>query len=183
MSELVNEVLTAIGGIGVILLGLFAYLKQIQLARYESELTETRDKLNKIMESEVHAKKAIFDKEFGIYEELWELMTELEHETHKLLHEFTVSSELVGGENNHSEAKYNFIQYFNSVIYKVKKYSPFIPPELTERIDRSLGMFKWTVQTVEVNGNEAQHLQILEENLHSLRNQIEGRIKEYIANV
>jgi len=142
MSTLVNEIITLLGGAGVIILAIFAYLKQIQLTRYESELTKTRDKLNKLLESEVHAKKEIFDKEFTIYEKLWDLIVELERETHEMLTLIECCDEAEGALKAKIDFKLRYITFYNNENYQIRKWGPFIPADTYDLISRKFGSFK-----------------------------------------
>lgn len=154
-----------------------------KLKEYENELQSTRDKLNKIMESEVYAKKIIFDKEFSIYEGLWDLITDLEKETHGLLQTFEEYEKSKCTAKEKIESKSNYIKYYNNTNYKIRKFAPFIPSELYEDIGCKLGAFKWTIQNVEVSGNEKEHLAFLDENIKEVRIKINQSITAYIKNL
>jgi hypothetical protein len=183
MSVLVNEMFTMLGGVGVIVLGFFAYLKQIQLTRYGSQLTETRDKLNKLLESEVHAKKAIFDKEFSIYEKLWDLIVELERETHEMLTLIECCNETEDGLKAKREFKIHYIKFYENAYYQIRKWAPFIPADTFELIVRKFGSFKWTVQTVEVQNDDEEYIKFLDGSIKEIREEISLKIKTYIKNI
>lgn len=64
MNSILNDIITVLGGVGVILSGLFIYLGKIQLENHKSTLNKANQKLKAINDGAVHVTKSRFDKEF-----------------------------------------------------------------------------------------------------------------------
>lgn len=177
------EFINSFGGPIAIVAVLFSFLQRMHLKRFENELNSTREKLNKILESEIHAKKKKFDKEFSIFEELWDLITNLERETHQLLSIMENDSHSSGTPQIKAQAKSDYIKFYNDTNYKVRKIAPFVPDELYEEIGKKLGSFKMIIECVEVHGNESEYLQQLDNDITMIRGSIAQQIKSHFANV
>ena len=81
MEEILKVVLNTLGGVSVVLTGLFAYFGNLRLEKIKADLTETNTKLKAALESSVHVSKAQFDKEFVIYQQIWVLLVSLRAKT------------------------------------------------------------------------------------------------------
>lgn len=81
MNEVLNLILTSLGGISFVLVSLFAYIGKLRLEKYKSDLAEMQAKLKGLIDSTVHVSKSQFDKEFLIYQEAWKFVAELKSAT------------------------------------------------------------------------------------------------------
>ncbi len=81
MEEFLKIVLNTLGGVSVILTGLFAYFGNLRLEKFKAVLADTNTKLKSALESSVHVSKAQFDKEFAIYQQIWVLLVALRAKT------------------------------------------------------------------------------------------------------
>ena len=81
MEEVLKVVLNTLGGVSVVLTGLFAYLGNLRLEKFKADLTETNTKLKAALESSIHVSKAQFNKEFAIYQQIWILLVALRVKT------------------------------------------------------------------------------------------------------
>ena len=69
--EILKIILDTLGGVSIVLTGLFAYFGNLRLEKFKADLTDTNTKLKAALESSVHVSKAQFDKEFSIYQQIW----------------------------------------------------------------------------------------------------------------
>ncbi|MGZ5030650.1 MAG: hypothetical protein ACXWAT_06955 [Methylobacter sp.] len=79
--EVLKIILSTLGGVSVVLTGLFAYFWNLRLEKFKADLADTNTKLKAALESSVHVSKAQFDKEFAIYQQIWVLLVALRAKT------------------------------------------------------------------------------------------------------
>jgi hypothetical protein len=134
MNPILNDILTTLGGVGVILAGLFIYFGKLQLEKYKKKLEKSNLRLKTLLDQGVHVTKSRFDKEFEIYQELWASLVELKFTTlalRPMLDQVPVdkTKEEVKHERLKSFAKAN-----NEFVTLLNKYTPFYSSE----VDQSL---------------------------------------------
>lgn len=76
-----SEILGLLGGASVVITGLIAYLGNTRLEAFKSNLAVANNKINAFIDRSTHVSKAQFDKEFGVYQEIWEAMIPLRQST------------------------------------------------------------------------------------------------------
>lgn len=81
MEEVLTVVLNALGGVSVVLTGLFLYFGNLRLEKFKADLADTDTKLKAVLERSVHVSKSQFDKEFAIYQQIWILLVALRAKT------------------------------------------------------------------------------------------------------
>lgn len=79
--EILKIILNTLGGVSIVLTGLFAYFGNLRLEKFKADLTDTNTKLKAALESSVHVSKAQFDKEFSIYQQVWVSLVALRAKT------------------------------------------------------------------------------------------------------
>jgi hypothetical protein len=79
--EVLKIILNTLGGVSVVLTGLFAYFGNLRLEKFKADLADTNTKLKAVLESSVHVSMAQFDKEFAIYQQIWVLLVALRAKT------------------------------------------------------------------------------------------------------
>lgn len=134
MNSVLNDIITVIGGFGVVLSGLFIYFGKIQLENHKATLNKANQKLKALNDGAVHVTKSRFDKEFEIYQELWDSLVELKHATLSL----RPMLDHVPQDKTKDELKVERLQKFgaanNVFVNKMQKYEPFYSTEVNESL-------------------------------------------------
>lgn len=68
---MLTDILSALGGVSVILTALIAYLGKTRLEALKNDLAATNEKLRAALAHSVHVTQAQFDLELDIYKKLW----------------------------------------------------------------------------------------------------------------
>jgi hypothetical protein len=135
MNSLLNDIITVLGGFGVVLSGLFIYMGKIQLENHKSSLSKENQKLKALNDGAVHVSKSRFDKEFEIYQELWDSLVELKHATLSL----RPMLDHVPQDKTKDELKTERLQKFgeanNEFVRRMQKYEPFYSSEVNESLN------------------------------------------------
>lgn len=79
--EILSEILGLLGGASVVITGLIAYFGKTRLEVFKSNLAATNNKINAFIDRSTHVSKEQFNKEFGVYQEIWESMIPLQNST------------------------------------------------------------------------------------------------------
>lgn len=134
MNPILNDILTTLGGVGVILSGLFVYFGKLQLEKYKKSLEKSNLKLKTLLDQGVHVTKSRFDKEFEIYQELWASLPELKFTTLAL----RPMLDQVPADKTKDEVKLDRLTKFakanNEFVTLLNQYTPFYSSEVDESL-------------------------------------------------
>ena len=134
MNPILNDILTTLGGVGVILTGLFVYFGKLQLEKYKKNLEKSNLRLKTLLDQGVHVTKSRFDKEFEIYQELWASLVELKFTTLALRPMLDqVPADKTDGEVK-SDRLTKFSKASNEFVTLLNKYTPFYSNEVDESL-------------------------------------------------
>ena len=135
MNSLLNDIITGFGGVGVMLSALFIYLGKVQLENYKNSLSKANQKLKALHDGAIHVSKSRFDKEFEIYQELWDSLVDLKHTTLSL----RPALDYVPQDKTKEELKLERLQKFtvanNTFVKKMQKYEPFYSIEVNKSLN------------------------------------------------
>jgi hypothetical protein len=139
--KIVSAVLISIGGGGAIVFALSSWLgkvwanrilekekkeHQLEIENYKSQLSISLNKINSINERTLHISKVQYDKEFDIYQDIWEKLHDCIVDTLNLYPIFENVPTNDGEKEQWAKKKYdNFIKKYNLYSRTIDKYAPF----------------------------------------------------------
>lgn len=136
MSQVINDIFTILGGVGVVLSGLFIFFGKLQLERFKKNLENTNTKLKAVCESSVHVTKSRFDKEFEIYQLLWESLVNLKFATLSLRPALDQKPAEKTEEEIKGERLKVFAEANNKFVIQMQNYQPFYSNEVNESLEK-----------------------------------------------
>ncbi|HHX8650519.1 TPA: hypothetical protein ACVO32_004407 [Vibrio diabolicus] len=138
--EYYREVVELLGGVTLVLGGLFAFISKIWLSRIiernksdlaielkklEQDLTSANQRLDAQLQHSVFVSQVQFDKEYRIYGDAWELLVELKIVTSQLRPIFDHIDPSQSEEERKAERYNQFIAPFNAFSTTLEKNKPF----------------------------------------------------------
>jgi hypothetical protein len=135
MNQLLNDIITLTGGAGAILSGLFLYLGKLRLEKYKSDLEIARSELKAVHEGAVHVTKSRFDKEFEIYQRLWDSLVDLKFTTLALRPEMDHVPVDKTEDEIKQERLVKFADANNEFVKLMQKHKPFYSTEVNASLE------------------------------------------------
>ncbi|WP_148045461.1 hypothetical protein [Salinisphaera orenii] len=152
-NPLLGQILAAFGGGSVVLVGLSVFVGKIwlqrivasetaqrnkQFAKLEQELESNNLRLKSLLDHKVHIYKAQFDKEFRIYEIVWDALVDLRAATLRLRPTIDCIDPNETEDERKKKRLADFSKPFTDYRDVVEKNRPFYSPEVYERLDEVL---------------------------------------------
>lgn len=217
--EIVSAILISLGGGGTIIFALSSWLgkvwankilenekkeHQLEIENYKSQLSISLSKINSINERTLHIFKVQYDKEFDIYQDIWEKMYDCIVGTLNLYPVF----EDVPVDNSEKEkwtkSKYhNFVNKYNLYSRTIDRYAPFYRDDFYQSFiavrngcSKIGNIFKHynfdikynntyaMVRNAQLTNEESKEVYIsIPEELEEKRRELQTKIHEYLKNL
>lgn len=127
---MLTEVFASLGGVSVVLTGLFAYLGNTRLESLKSDLAATNERLRAELSHSVHVTQAQFDLELQIYRDIWAALFPVRNQTYALRPMLDSFDPSESQEDRMKRRLKDFGQAFNPASTVLENNRPFIPPDI-----------------------------------------------------
>jgi hypothetical protein len=136
MNQYFNDLITLLGGFGAVLSALFLYLGNLRLEKYKNALEKANIRITSLHEEATHVSKSRFDKEFEIYEVLWDSLVDLKFATLSL----RPITDHVDSEKTEDEIKRERLNKYSTAntkfLLQMQKFRPFYSDEVNESLEK-----------------------------------------------
>ena len=148
--EVVNEVFSVLGGVTVVLAGLFAFISkvwisrivdknkfelQVELNNIQNELNLTNKKLDAELQNSIYISQIQLEHEYKIYQNVWALLIDLRNSTLRLRPMMDYVDPKKSKEEIIKERLCVFGDNYNTFAMALEQNKPFYPQEVYDVLD------------------------------------------------